>query len=213
MTTDTRFAGSEKYSAFYYGVMTPPTANYQNYGPAANPHWARPLAEFIVTHGTAPVLDVGCAYGHLVREIERLGFPAFGVDWSQWATDRRVSANVSRQDARQLDFPREQFGAVVSLDVLEHFAPADTLRVIDEMLRVLKPGGLLVQLIGALFPEDESGHLSDPTHQNREPLQWYLDAFAARGAIVDTVLTGVLQTHRVFAPTDWARRIVALRRE
>lgn len=216
MTTDTRinlFPGSEEYDQFYYGVQVPVKANYTNYSEHSQPHWARPLAHWIQQHGMMPVLDIGCAYGHLVRELNALGVGAFGIEWSKYAWQRRVHPNIERQDARRLSFANGCFGTVVSLDLLEHFEPADTLKVIDEMLRVAKSQALFVHVIGAHNPnEDISRHLEDPTHANHEPLEWYVDAFRRKGAMLDEVLTQSLQHHPIFSPTDWAGRIVAMRR-
>lgn len=211
-TIKDRYAGSEVYDCEYYGVGGK-KANYDNYGPWSVPHWARPIAQFIREHGSrGAILDVGCAYGHLVRELNTTGLPAMGIEWSEWATDNKVSPNVERGDARALPYTDRMFTTIVSLDLLEHFEPEQSQQVMREMVRVSRAGALHVHLIGAYDPQtDLSQHLSDPTHVNHEPLSWYVNAFAALGVTLDPVLTTILQTHPVFAPTDWAGRILAFR--
>lgn len=215
-------AGPDLYGPAYYGAGgTRPTANYRLYGPESTPHWSMPLASWLWAHCTPPFLDVGCAFGHLVRDLNRLRIKeepepaAQGVEWSEYATARTVGeGQVWRHDARRLPFADAWYGTVVSLDFLEHHIPADTVRCLREMDRVLQPGGWSVHLIGAHNPtEDLSRHRSDPTHLNHLALDWYLAEMRSLGWGDEPDLTIDLNQEPAWAQTDWNGRMVVFRKK
>jgi methionine biosynthesis protein MetW len=92
------------------------------------------------------LLDVGCgdgaAYG---TALAGKGVEYVGVDISAPAVARAVDAglNVMQiEDAGRLPFEDEAFDSILCTEVLEHlFDPAGA---VDEMARVLRPGGHLV---------------------------------------------------------------------
>lgn len=206
------------YDAHYYGHTDTPTANYRGYG---TPDWAEPLAAWLYYVFAGPYLDIGCAFGHLVAAINRLarlaGTPdqrATGVEWSPYAVARSVAPlDMLQVDGRTLPIGDGAFGCTVSMDYLEHFEPPDSERAIAEAVRVTRPGGYTVHLIGAHnHGEDLSRHLSDPTHRNHLPLRWYVDAFRRRGCEVAEDLTEALNRHPLWARRDWNGRWVVLAR-
>jgi SAM-dependent methyltransferase len=61
------------------------------------------------------------------------------------AAARYPTATVERGDVRELSYPDEAFGLVVSTSTLDHFADVAELdRALGELTRVLAPGGTLV---------------------------------------------------------------------
>jgi len=94
-------------------------------------------------------LDVGCATGAAVRSASATVELAVGVDRSA-AMVRRARALAAASpgtgfvvaDAGQLPFPAATFSAVLSTTALRHFN--DPTRAVQEMVRVLGPGGRLV---------------------------------------------------------------------
>jgi arsenite methyltransferase len=113
--------------------------------------------------GREAVLDVGCGRGlMLVGAARRLTTGlAVGVDiWraeDQGANMPRASLDNARRegvagrvsvataDARDMPFADASFDAVLSHWVVHNLSDAaDRFRVLDEMLRVLRPGGVLV---------------------------------------------------------------------
>lgn len=72
----------------------------------------------------------------------------------QW---QRAAGRVTiyNQDLRTLtDIPDNSLDAVVAVSSLEHNSPQDLECVVDELLRVLKPGGLLLATLGAAPDQD-----------------------------------------------------------
>lgn len=204
------------YDAAYFGAdpERPPKANYRNYTKDSQPHWSGPLARLLARHVSPPVLDMGCGFGHLIRDLEYLGVGAVGIDWSPYATAHAVSPNVLRGDARDLVMllRGQQFGAVVSMDFLEHLLPEDGISVMAQMVAVLRPGGSMVHLIGAHNPEEDlARHLEDPTHINHFDLNWYREQFDALGMVYDPALTETVASERAWRTTDWRGRFLVLR--
>jgi len=92
-------------------------------------------------HGETPlVLDVGCGTGALAAELTVLG-RVTALDASADAagfTRRRGLVRVCVGQAEALPFRSARFDAVAAVDVVEH---VDDRRTLDEITRVLKPGG------------------------------------------------------------------------
>ncbi len=94
------------------------------------------------------VLDVGCGGGLLAEDFARLGFLVFGVDPSEasLATARKhaeqsgLAITYRKGVGEQLPFAGASFDIAVCCDVLEHVNDVEL--VIQEIARVLKPGGL-----------------------------------------------------------------------
>lgn len=211
------------YDAHYYGHADPPTANYRRYG---EPHWSAPLAAWLVEHAQGPFLDAGAAFGHLTRDLNvRLArdllakfrhVDAVAIEWSPYATEHAVCGPaMMRADLRTIAdlWIPEYFGTVTSLDVLEHFDPAQTIAVLRALDTVLAPEGWQIHLVGAAPAKgDSSGHWDDPTHRNHQPLRWYREQFVALGYRQDEPREELLNTHPAWSATDWCGRWLVYRK-
>jgi ubiquinone/menaquinone biosynthesis C-methylase UbiE len=99
------------------------------------------------------VLDVACGTGHLLRMLGAALPEAklFGVDLSphylaraRETLPRKLDVSLVCENAEQLPFPTAHFDAVVNVFLL-HELPAEVgARVLSEMARVVRPGGLVV---------------------------------------------------------------------
>jgi len=99
----------------------------------------------------ASVLDVGFGRGELLYHCAKRGAEVAGVDYSACAYG--IAKNYLREfpeadlriaDCRQLPFPSNRFDRVMAGDVIEHLRPGDAITMLQEMYRVLKPGGRMV---------------------------------------------------------------------
>ncbi len=93
------------------------------------------------------VLDLGCGAGRFVGELLHMGVSTIGVDIAEAAISR-ATINVPGGDLRVLNedgsipLDHNSIDLVWCSEVLEHIA--DTAGVLNEVRRVLKPGGRLL---------------------------------------------------------------------
>jgi len=96
----------------------------------------------------ARVLDVGCGAGSYVRLLAGLGHHVVGIDYSFPSLLRAVAADPGLKgrylsgEAYRLPLGTESFDLVLSIGMLQALSAPDL--ALDEMVRVLRPGGLLV---------------------------------------------------------------------
>jgi len=126
------------------------------------------------------VLDLGCAGGFMAEALARRGAQVTGIDPAAEAIDAartharttglRIGYDVGAGEA--LPYRDASFDAVVCVDVLEHVS--DLNRVLSEVARTLRPGGLflfdtinrnpLARLATITFAEDLMRLLPRGTH-------------------------------------------------
>lgn len=89
------------------------------------------------------ILDIGCGTGKNVEVFSRFG-QTWGIDISSEAISyckKRGIKNIKRSRAEKTGFRRNSFDVITLLDVLEHVDDTETIK---EVLRILKPGGILL---------------------------------------------------------------------
>ena len=111
------------------------------------------------------LLDMGCGEGrHTIGAYIEKPVNSFGFDLSyedlQIAKGRLNDFDVSNKkeicqfgvgDINTLPFKDESYDAVICSEVLEHvYSPEDSIK---ELVRVLKPGGILALSVPRFFPE------------------------------------------------------------
>ena len=110
------------------------------------PMWIR-RAEFIIEKfNPKTVLDIGCAYGELVKGLDDRGIESYGVDGSEYAINNSDSLIKSKLykvnlNSDQLPFEDKKFDVVGSFYSVEHIHNIDFFT--KELHRVLKDDGVV----------------------------------------------------------------------
>jgi SAM-dependent methyltransferase len=160
------------------------------------------------------VLEVGCGEGRVTRDLASRGEVVIALDASPTlvaaAAERDPGGNYSVGDGEALPYEDASFDLVVSYNVLMDVA--DMPRVLDEIGRVLAPGGVLCACVahptadagkwdGERFVLDASyldGSELEPTPEERDgltmvwegtrhPLQAYAAALEAAGLVIEAL--------------------------
>jgi SAM-dependent methyltransferase len=143
------------------------------------------LREIDAGNSRMSVVDLGCGRGEWLELLRDNDMKAHGVDGNYVMIQHCRSAGLDAVQGDALDhlrgLPDASQGAVTSFHMVEHLPFEVTLAVIDEALRVLKPGGVLILetpnpqniLVGAC------NFYFDPTHLKPLPspmLRFFVEA-------------------------------------
>jgi ubiquinone/menaquinone biosynthesis C-methylase UbiE len=91
------------------------------------------------------LLEIGPGHGTFLLEARQRGWDVQGVEISEWAADQlrdQLGLPIITGTIQQANFPDATFDAAYMNHVLEHLR--DPIGALQELRRVLKPGGLLV---------------------------------------------------------------------
>jgi O-antigen chain-terminating methyltransferase len=134
-----------------------------------------------------PVLDVGCGRGEWLELLKTEGLNATGVDTNSIAIAQCREHELDVLEADVLShlrgLPEQSVGAITGFHIIEHL-PLDVLmKLLDETVRVLKPGGVVIfetpnpqnVLVGSC------NFYFDPTHRNPLPSQVMQFLIESRG--------------------------------
>jgi SAM-dependent methyltransferase len=164
-----------------------------------DPEYTEQILPLVVAHTEAAsvVLDLGCGEGQLARELESArGCRVVGVDpaMAQVAEARRRGGGPAYLQgvAGSLPLGDASVDQVVACLVVEHVAALDD--VLDEVRRVLRPGGRFLLLLNhPLLQTPGSGwvddHMVDPPEQ-----YWQLGPYLPEAETVEQVQLGVFIT-------------------
>ncbi len=95
------------------------------------------------------ILDLGCGSGRNLIYLHNKGFEVEGIDIARKGIKRikeNLGSSVKLKVAdiyKRLPYKDESFDAVISVQVLQHNKEPAIKRAIDEIYRILKPGGLI----------------------------------------------------------------------
>lgn len=96
----------------------------------------------------ATVLDIPCGTGVYTDILQNLGYDVVGADASwhmlQMADMLRPDAAKLQGDVTRLPLKEDVVDAVISLRLFSHFLPADIVRSLKELRRIVRPGGMII---------------------------------------------------------------------
>jgi SAM-dependent methyltransferase len=117
-------------------------------------HLSGPSPELVRAHEDGwlglpgSVLDVGCGLGSELAHLSSLGWQAVGMDLSISALRRAKAAHQAvaflEADALSLPFTTGSFDVALDRGCFHYLLPADRPRYLQELERVLRPGGHLL---------------------------------------------------------------------
>lgn len=115
------------------------------------------IIAILQAHRVKTVCDAGCGCGIYTAKLLRSGLAVAGFDLSpdavQIAREHAPTADLKTAEVCNTGYPSGCFDAVVCRDVLDHIGKQDAKRAIREMLRILKPDGVLIATLDA--PDEE----------------------------------------------------------
>lgn len=126
------------------------------------------ILPFLPSRSGTQVLEIGCGMGELSIALSRNGYSCVGVDVSEIRIARLKQLETDtlrfqQCEATVLPFETNAFDVVISMQLFEHLHPQDASTHLEEVYRVLKPGGYyLLETPNRLAgPRDISRFFSD----------------------------------------------------
>ena len=106
----------------------------------------------VAVDGRAPALDFGCGVGRLTRALGGYFPECWGVDISptmvrlagEFNSDISQCRFVLNENGDLRELPDSYFGFVYTSIVFQHIAPRHSRKYLAELVRVTRPGGILV---------------------------------------------------------------------
>ncbi|MBR3503965.1 MAG: class I SAM-dependent methyltransferase [Clostridia bacterium] len=129
------------------------------------------IIRYLKEHGVMSVCDAGCGCGVYALKLASHGFSVSGFDISAGAV--KIAGDLMRAKGRAsgafktasvLDtgYPDESFDAVVARDVLDHMTISEGADATDELLRIVRKGGVVLLTLD----ETDAEYESEPHHVN-----------------------------------------------
>ncbi|MBU4314923.1 MAG: class I SAM-dependent methyltransferase [Candidatus Portnoybacteria bacterium] len=118
------------------------------------------VIKLFTKHNVNDVLDLGCGAGRNLIYLAKKNFNLSGLDLAPEGLKlikKDLSKNKIKADLavgsiyNKFSYQDESFDAIISVQVLQHGTEKQILKAIDEIKRILKPGGLVfITLCGRL---------------------------------------------------------------
>jgi SAM-dependent methyltransferase len=131
--------GLDEYPSAYLQYLAPDAADERNHAAVV-----QQLRGFGVAIGAAPLLDVGCGGGKLVRHLRARGVEAYGVEPAEPLFDRFLAGEpwFFRDLGDAAAAAGRPFAVVLALDVVEHVA--DPVGFLTGLRKLAAPDGRVV---------------------------------------------------------------------
>lgn len=146
-----------------------------------------PLLRLLRRRGAVSVCDAGCGCGAFALRLAACGFRVSGFDIAEDAAalTRRLltergydGVDFRAADIRSTGWADDSFDAAVARSVLDHLPLRDGLAAVQELLRIVRPGGCVLLTLDAADEEYET----EPHEINRDG-DWLYTAGKWRGMV------------------------------
>ncbi len=114
-----------------------------------HPRW-RGSSDLDLSELKGKILELGCGDGKTAIAMVEMGFEVVGLDASRTAIsalDRRIRSErlfLVQGDALNLPFLEGSFDCLALVHFIDHLLASDRGKAVEEMGKVLKPGGLIL---------------------------------------------------------------------
>jgi SAM-dependent methyltransferase len=124
---------------------------------------AKRLIEKYQLHAESTFLDVGCAKGFLMHDLQEAcpGLKAYGLDISEYAKEKAlpsVAGNITIGNCLSLPFPDNHFDCSVAINTIHNLDVDGCKQAIRELIRVTKHKSNIFIQVDAYCNEDEKSH-------------------------------------------------------
>lgn len=170
---------SQAYDAAYYDAPGGTYGGYRFDGRYAAA--AKKIVDDFMLQPGAEILEVGCAKGFLLVELQRLGMRVTGLEASEYAAleaHPEVEPHIHLWRGQSLPYSAQEFDLVLCKEALPHMAnPA---LMIEQIERVGQQSLLVIQVAETAL-QAWAMKRWDPTHQHLKPSAWWKTVLAETG--------------------------------
>lgn len=161
------------------------------------------------------VLDVGCNWGYMARELKKKNCRVIGIEIAEQAVARAKEfceqvLSVDLEQVIKLPFPEKYFDVMIFSDILEHLRRPDT--ALKNILPFLKPDGRVIasipntarfeyriQFLLGKFDYEPYGGILSRTHLRFFTLKTILELFKESNLVVEKIdYTGLASKLKIF---------------
>ena len=134
-----------------------------------------PYIKSLVITDDMAIVDLGCGRGEWLELLQEEGYRGLGIDTNSVLLDRCRARGLEVIESDALRYlrglPDDSLGAITGFHIIEHLQIEVLMKLLDEIVRVLRPGGVLIfetpnpenVLVGSNY------FYFDPTHRNPLP--------------------------------------------
>lgn len=173
--------------------------------------WLDAYENFLSEAKKETIIDLGCGYGGDTLYLTERGYRVLACDFSEVAL-RRIAKHIPQAETKQVDmtaglpFADESTGAVVADLSLHYFAWEDTVNIVNDIARILKPKGVLLARFNSVgdvhFGAGLGVELEPNYYEHDERRKRFFDEEDLRRLFVDWSIETVIETdlHRYNKP-------------